>query len=475
MKAQKFYIITFLSATTLLLACKDFVKVDSPENQIGTEKVYTSDETANAALRGIYSRMMSGSFANGNSTSVTFLAGRSSDEFINHNSSTDKMQFSLNNLLPDNASLRTGLWQSAYQIIFASNSVLENLERSQQISTTLKERLGGEAKFIRAFCHFYLTNLFGEIPLVLTTDYRINSIAPANTRPQIYLQIIKDLIEAKSQLPEDYLTNERLRPNKWAATALLARVYLYNREWASAEAQASEVIAQENKYKLQSDLNHVFLSNSKEAILQFFVPTSFNQNTFEGNLFMLNAAPTVSNEMSLSSDFISAFEQGDERLTKWVGAVTNGSSRWYYPFKYKVKLGAVPLTEYSMVLRLGELFLIRAEARINLDRIDLGIADLNVLRSRARATSSISVPDPLPNLSISLDKQEALLAVEKERRIELFSEWGNRWLDLKRTNRADVILGSFKSPNWQPNDILYPIPLSDLLNNPNLKQNPGYE
>ena len=80
----------------------------------------------------------------------------------------------------------------------------------------------------------------------------------------------------------------------------------------------------------------------------------------------------------------------------------------------------------------------------------------------------------LPLLSASLTQAQLLAAVEQERKVELFGEWGNRWFDLKRTNRADAVIGGQKPATWQSTDVLYPIPGAQILANTNLTQNPGY-
>ncbi len=115
-----------------------------------------------------------------------------------------------------------------------------------------------------------------------------------------------------------------------------------------------------------------------------------------------------------------------------------------------------------MVLRFAELYLIRAEARANQDNLEGAIDDLNEIRSRAG----------LPDLLDTLTKDEVLLAIEKERKLELFTEWGHRWLDLKRTGRALTVL-SVTKPEITETDLLYPIPLAAMNTNPNLEQNPG--
>ena len=137
-------------------------------------------------------------------------------------------------------------------------------------------------------------------------------------------------------------------------------------------------------------------------------------------------------------------------------------STLYYPFKYKVMSGT-NLTEYYITLRLAEQFLIRAEARAQQGNISGAKTDVNVIRTRAG----------LPNTTAN-DKGGLLNAIEQERRIELFAEWGHRWFDLKRTGRATTVLGSLKPATWQPTDELWPIPQSQINLNPSLTQNNGY-
>ena len=119
--------------------------------------------------------------------------------------------------------------------------------------------------------------------------------------------------------------------------------------------------------------------------------------------------------------------------------------------------------EYSILLRLAEQYLIRAEARLYLGDLDGAKTDLNLIRNRAA----------LPPITTNIE-DELKLAIENERRHELFTEQGHRWFDLKRTARANEILGPIK-PNWHNTDILLPIPETELNLNPNLQpQNPGY-
>jgi hypothetical protein len=168
----------------------------------------------------------------------------------------------------------------------------------------------------------------------------------------------------------------------------------------------------------------------------------------------------------LTTDLLGAFEAGDERRIAWVDSTLYSGNLYYYPFKYKVQqASASTITEYYVLLRLAEQYLIRAEAEAQLNDLTDAINDLNIIRTRAG----------LPGLSAALNQQQVLAAVMQERRIELFAEWGHRWFDLKRTNQATPTLDTISYKQWTPNAQLYPIPMSEITTDPNLTQNPGYQ
>jgi hypothetical protein len=294
-----------------------------------------------------------------------------------------------------------------------------------------------------------------------------------------------DLIKAQSLLDENFLdgtllktTTQRVRPNKYAATALLARVYLFNSEWSNAEAEATKIIQNKDIYDLVS-LDNVFLMNSKETIWALqSTGVDNNSNTGEGKLFILpESGPNdYANFVYLSDHVIKAFEFGDQRYVHWIDSVIADGITYYYPNKYKI--GDVPTgtEEYPVILRAAEQYLIRAEARIQQNNISAGIEDLNTLRTRA-TDMKLDVDKRLPQLSITLDKEDALKAVLHERQVELFTEWGHRWFDLKRTEFINTVMPSVaseKGGTWDARWAVYPIPVHEILSNPKLVQNPGY-
>ena len=411
-------------------------------------------------MDGIYSSMVSsdGIFGGGNQ-SVGFLTGLSSDELLNYTTLPEIVQFYQNALTKDNTTLYSSLWIPAYKSIYEANGVLDGLAGSGHISSALRMELTGEAKFVRAFSNFYLTGLFGGIPLLVTSDYKTNALSFRSKKDSVYQSILADLRDAQNLLPTDYSASngERVRPNSWTATALLSRIYLYQGDWVDAEAQATILLNATSQFNLVPDLNQVFLANSPEAIWQL-KPNIAGQNTNEGNFYILTAPPSFT---ALSPQLVNAFEPDDGRRQNWIADTVFGTDTFYYPFKYKVRYSET-LTEYSMVFRLAEIYLIRAEARAYLNNFPGAAADLDSIRLRAG----------LANTTAS-DLSTLLVAIQHERQVELFTEWGHRWLDLIRTGQATPLLSGIK-PDWQPNDTLFPIPQADISSDPNLTQNPGY-
>lgn len=251
-----------------------------------------------------------------------------------------------------------------------------------------------------------------------------------------------------------------MRPNKWAATALLARVYLYNKDWANAQAQSNAVISA-NIYTPLPSLDNAFLANNTEAIWQL-KPVNLSYNTYEG--LLIPPSLTTLPSYPLSNSLIQSFEAGDNRLTSWTGIAVVAGNNYYFPYKYKIRDGSTQ-TEYYTVLRLSEQYLIRAEAEANGagNGINAALIDLNVIRNRAG----------LANYGGLTDQTSVLAAIAHERQVELFAEWGHRFFDLKRTGKINSVLGIAKL-NWQPNAALWPIPITQINANNSLTQNPGY-
>ncbi|MCZ4501172.1 MAG: RagB/SusD domain protein [Marmoricola sp.] len=462
---MKRYILKYILLPFILFifGCSEFVTVGPPNTKIASDLVFADDNLANSAMAGLYSLMMeTAGIAN---HSVTLYAGLSADEFRNYSSSAASLEFSSNALIASNSNL-VALWSSAYQCIYHANLVLEGIEKSEKISQKTRSQLQGEARFIRAFCHFYLLNLWGDVPLVTSTDYKLNSSAKRIGKSDIYQQIIRDLQDSQNLLSAVYAAGTRLRPDKIAATALLSRVYLYKADWTAAEKEATKII-DNPVYKLEAELSKVFLSTSSEAIFQL-APVAPNRAVIDAVSFIIQSTP---GNVAINDELMLLFGKEDLRKTAWTSSYLSGGTKYIFPYKYKITNSDGVLKEYNTVLRLAELYLIRSEARARLNDFAGAQQDLNKIRKRA------GVDALYPNTMVSM-----LSAIESEKRVEFFAEWGHRWLDLKRTpgfenqsiTRAEELFSKTKINTWQSSDLLYPIPQSELNKAPQLVQNPGY-
>jgi hypothetical protein len=472
--------VLLLSAT---LSCKKFVDVGDPKDQLATSVIFVNDASATAAVVGIYSDMNAFNYQFAN-VLTTFLGAMSADEFVYAATLANFDEFKNNSVLPGNQYADL-LWSQPYNFIYRANAVIEGATASTTLSSANKNQVLGEARFIRAFCHFYLVNMFGDVPLILDTDVLKNTDKSRTPKAEVYAAIIEDLTEAKKLLVNDYPGNkERTRPNKAAAALLLARVYLYNDNFDLAEQEATTVINTPGYALLDNadpanaaHISKVFLKNSNEAVWQLqVVNVALGRNTWEGNTIVPVSSPLYRMTKD-PAGLVPAFEAGDKRYANWVGKYVPPATpdiTHYYPFKYKVRVGTVGVapTEYSMVLRFAEAYLIRAEARMQKSKFGDGKDDLNVIRKRA-GLLDLATPVSIP---------AGMLLVEKERRVELFAEWGHRWFDLKRwksvtgvagKTRADDILPATK-PFWKSTAILFPIPTTARRTNNNLTPNPGY-
>ncbi len=451
----------------LNISCEDFVEVEAPDNQLIREQVFSSDVTAKSAMQGIYNQLFQVSFSNGSRNSVTVLAGLSADNLENiYTSNLQRMEFQQNEILPENED-NLDLWSSAFNMIYMANSFLEGLEASQNLSPEVASQLEGETRFIRAFAYFYLTNIYGDVPLILTTNYKVNEVASRTPQAEVYEQIISDLSISRELLPVEYRDGERYYVNRLTSTALLARVHLYLQDWEIAESLSTEVINETSLYELMEDPNEVFKANSKEAIWQISPIGSGGivTHTNEGGLFIIDPFFNFFASLQLTKDFIDEFQIEDKRRVNWTGYDEGLDA--YFPTKYKIDYSTTfPIVEYSMVLRLAEQYLIRAETRVKQGNLNDAVTDINVIRNRAGL-------NPIPNNNSEVSQEELLNIIFTERRKELFTEWGHRWFDLKRNGKATTILRN-DNQFWQDTDLLYPIPSEERQKNSNLEQNPGY-
>ncbi|PZO27844.1 RagB/SusD family nutrient uptake outer membrane protein [Flavobacterium lindanitolerans] len=451
---SKIYILAFI----LLSACDSFTEVDLPEQQLTGNVTFQEASTAYAALSDIYSRIRDTGMLSGLNSGLSSVMGLYADELTYYGTANQGKPFYDHTVVPGNTYI-SGFWSNAYSQIYAANAILHGVEGSAAIIGEDRDRLIGEVLFIRAYLHFYLLNLYGDIPYITVTDYNINSVIPKLSQQEIQQRIITDLTNSANLLPDTYPTDERVRPNKAVVYALFARVYLYMEDWEKAETYASTVINNPD-YVWEDNLGNVFLKDSP-AIIWSLHPGAAGLNTKDARTFIFSAGPPT--RPALSSNLMNDFEPGDMRKTSWTKTITNGSNSWFCAFKYKKAVNTTPSQEYTILFRLEEQYMIRAEARAHLANISGAQNDLNKIRNRAGLSDT------------SADFEQTLIdAIIRERRVEFFTEQGHRWFDLKRTGRAASVLTIIK-PSWQDTDVLLPLPESELLLNENLlPQNPGY-
>jgi hypothetical protein len=456
-------IIVCLPMVLLLMlgSCRKFIQVPPPTNAIVTSEVFTDSASAIAGITGIYINMWNRGSNTIGSGSVDLYAGASSDEMTGTSTVSFMQEIDQDNITITNSYVQ-GMWTNAYSYIYGANACIYGATASTTLAPTVQNRVVGEAKFIRAFMHFNLVNLFGPVPLVITTDYNVTASLARASVDSIYAQILADLHAADSLLSPDPVPVNRVRANRYTVSALLARVSLYRQQWADAESYATRAIG--GNYTLQNNLDSVFLNGSTEAIWQ--MPSAGLGNETAIGQIIIPYSSGVLPQYVATPQIVAAFEPGDKRPAHWMQSTVVAGTTWYYPYKYKLPYdnNTTPKEAY-MIFRLAELYLIRAEARAEQGDLSDAISDLNVIRTRAGLPPTTASAQP-----------DLLAAIQHERQTELCFEWGHRWYDLKRTGTVNTVLGppGNVKPAWKPSAALYPIPYAQTQLDPFLTQNPGY-
>lgn len=474
MKPGRCIYIILLGLMTGTTGCKKYMQVALPTDKITGAAAYVNDNAASGVISSIYSKFVNSRMLEG-SYGIPCAASLYTDDMIPVSGILGVPVFQqayYTNTL--NESISGQFWSQFYSQIYVANAAIENIRNNNNLFK--RDQWLGEALFLRGFMYFYLTNLFGKAPLALSSDYHLNNQLVRNEQSDVYTRIVKDLKEAQALLPVEYrdgdgnITADRGRPNKYAVTALLARVYLYLNDWANAEAQANAIINSGVTFQLETPAA-VFGKNSREMIWGL-APISFAVADAKDFLLDPGWAPGAhAINATLSVSLVNSFEMNDARYTDWIGKSTAGTPAkdYYYPAKYKIRTSTTP-NEYLVVFRLAEQYLVRAEARAQQDKItgsNSAESDVNIVRNRAGLSPTTAVT-----------KTAMLNAIMKERRAEFFTEMGHRFFDLKRTGAIDSLMtvaAPQKGGNWSSFMQYWPIPKTDLIANPNLTQTPGYQ
>ncbi|CAM3938203.1 RagB/SusD family nutrient uptake outer membrane protein [Mucilaginibacter galii] len=435
-----------LVATVLVTAsCKKYLEV-IPNNALPTESAITDAGTARAAIIGAYDRVQ-GYYA----SSYPTLGTITTDNVVFNGTLSEYLQLDQNAVPTDNV-ITVSAYQSIYRAINSANSVIAYVPAVQdaQLTTVEKNKILSEAYFIRALGYFDLARGWGGVQLQLkpTTDLTVLKGIKRSTLDQTYDQVLADLIQAEQLLPEDATT--RNRAQKSAARALRARLHLYRKQWADAENYATQVISN-TKYSLVKPYKSFFTAPFQTAESVLELAYSVNDRNTYWNLWYPSSA---GGQYTLKPSDALVTKLNNPSIGGTRNTLVAGTGSSVYGVLYNTTATG---TDPSYLIRIAELYLIRAEARAQQNKLVEATADLNAVRSRADAGATTAVGQgPL------------LQAIEDENGVEFAFE-AHRWFDLVRTERAGAVLGLNNRNYW-----LFPIPYSDVLSDPDVTQNPGY-
>ncbi|MBO9572400.1 MAG: RagB/SusD family nutrient uptake outer membrane protein [Chitinophagaceae bacterium] len=428
-------------------SCKKFLDV-KPTGQISEDVALTTKDRIQRALTGAYSRLQVQEYYGAEWPNAVWL---SDDNVTAYSAGTTDLQFDGHAILSSSNTIEI-TWKAMYQAINAANNVIDAAATVDDPAMTDDDRnnITGQALFIRALVYFDLARTFGGVPLVLTPTRGLTdkSYPAKNTVDEVYTQVIKDLTDAEAKLPDEVNRNIA---HKKAVQALRARVALYRNDWATAEAYATTVINSPDFALVQPFEKIITEKNNTESIFELAYSVT-DQNVLSGYYYPVEKGGFY--RVGPTAELIGILNdpaKGGNRsvmVSEFEGAP--------YGNRYRAAQGSSNDDNYA-VLRLAEMYLIRAEARANQDNIEDGADDLDQIRNRAG----------LGNTTANT-KETLLQAIEDERRVEFAFE-PFRWFDLIRTGRAGAVLGVDDATKY-----VFPLPASEVLTNKNLKQNTNY-
>lgn len=438
----------FIVLLISLSSCTKILEVE-PTQSISADQAITDKNGLDKAVTGSYNSLQyTGSYGR-NQILVSDLAS----DNLYWTGTTQSYSQIYNNEIPADNGVIDGMWSANYDGINRVNNVLHNIDDITDLSQEEYNKYKGEALFLRALFHFNLSTFFGGVPIKNEPTLDLDNINQSrNSLNEVYQQVINDLLLAEQLLPSSVSAG---RASSFSASALLARVYLTqfhllgDAAIAAKSIEKAELLINDGGYSLAPAYPELFDGNSTEPIFEVIYDAQ-NSNRLAQYFFPRSLAGRY--EVAPDPEFIADFDVLDS--IRFHSSISFDAENKQYGIKYTdITAG----TDRVIVLRLAEMYLIRAEARAysNGD-MDLIKNDLNIIRNRAGLAET------------SADGYAGLrLAIEHERRFEFAFE-GQRWSDLVRTKRASFVLGI------EENYTLFPIPLSEMQTNEKMTQNPGY-
>ncbi|NBL64242.1 RagB/SusD family nutrient uptake outer membrane protein [Flavobacterium sp. NST-5] len=461
-------------AIGVLAGCDDYLDVDSRE-RIAVEDGEIQEPEA--FVNGIYGMLTEWDYAF-SYLGITEIISDNADKGSSPSDSGSDKAF-LDNLqfTSANAGSVGAMWTNWYKSIGRATNAIEYTENFGLTDEAYKNRLIGEARFLRAFNYFYLVRAFGDVPL---QHVDLVNRAP---KEQVYDYIEEDLLAAIEFLPEksEYVAKDLGRATKGAAKALLAKVYLYQRDWQNAYDYANQVITS-GEYGLEGDYATLWRESTENGVESIFEVQARGVEIAHGvqQYSQTQGARGTSGWgwgfNTPSQNLLDAFNAEGDVIRRDATIIFAGETLWdgrvvsaavenpmYNEKAYSsANLGDGDGDKNIRVLRLAEIYLIHAEAANELNNTGVAVASLNLVRNRV-------------NLGVTPATTQAdiRLAIWKERRLELAFEH-DRWFDLIRTGQAPAAMAANGKQFIVGRHELFPIPNNQLIQTPGMTQNPDY-
>jgi hypothetical protein len=442
------YILPFF---VVLTSCKKFLDVQ-PQQQVDESQAITDAGSAGTAVNGMYNSLGADNYYGSNFPAISYLYG---SDVVWTGSQAAPQEISAHKTTAFNSYIGNA-WGAIYKTILSANYILEEVPKVSDplFTTATKNQYLGEAYAARALSYFDLARGWGGVQLILTPTHTASDHAGIKRSSLVdtYAQVLKDLDAAEGLLP---VTTNRNRFTQKTVWALKARFYLYNKQWDLAEQYASKIISDNGNYNLLKPYSAFFANNAvatSESVFEIAYSTSFKNGH---SVWFLPPALGGRREWAPSSTLVSLLNDptvGGGRSTLIAQTAPPGNL-WYGKLYYRNPIGTDP----AYIIRVAEVYLIRAEARAQQGNLTGTLQDLNAVRDRSGIAATTATT-----------QSDILLAIEAERRVEFPFET-DRWFNLVRTGRVAAVLGITDQTKY-----LFPIPASELLADPDLTPNPGY-
>ncbi|MBO9617403.1 MAG: RagB/SusD family nutrient uptake outer membrane protein [Niabella sp.] len=468
-------IIIYICGLLFITSCTRVLD-QTPQDRISEQNFYKTATDAESAVVGIYNSVQTFAQSSGPQYPLAFDAGSDLDSalLLNYNPYSK-------HLIPVDDPIVQNYWMNNYTGIGRCNDVIQNVGGmdSTLFASGQKQRILGEAYFMRAYFYFGLIRAYGDVPIVTVPyqSYNTNFTIPRSATADVFKQILADLKIAEATLPVTYPASidTRGRATQGGAKALLAQVYLSTKDYANAAAKALEVM-NNSTYTLVTGAaayRSMFSPNGKngtESIFEIQYLTSSNQPNSLSSFYLPNGVPSgiqpSSYQIAPTAKIVNAFETGDIRAAT---AVARSTDKIPVPYVFKYQRLTNGTDQNFIAIRLAEIILLRAEALNNQGQTTDAIAALNIIRRRAFGLPlDVASVHDFPSANDLANNYTLALAIENERMKELCFE-GQRFYDLARTGRSQDIM------NVPANRMVWPIPLREIGRNPLLTQNEAYK